>query len=430
VRHMPLHDITATDIVRLTASGALTAEAVTTACLERIAQREDAVRAWEYIDPDHALREARELDRGPARGPLHGVPIGIKDIIATADMPTGYGSPIYAGHRPAWDAACVAAIRAAGGIVLGKTVTTEFASSRAGKTVHPADPARTPGGSSSGSAAAVADRMLPLAVGTQTGGSIVRPASFCGVVGYKPSFGWIDRHGVKPLSESLDTVGVMARSIDDAARLVAVMAGRPELLDLKEVERPRIAVWSCDALDEAAPDMLACIRRAIDSLAQSGAVLVDCREPISTSDLDKAHHVIEYVEMGRALAFELQRYPGQLSPALRKRIESGQSYTAETYDEMKRVARQCRRAMRSLFSEFDAVIFPSTLGEAPTGHQSTGNALFNRFWTALYGPVITIPAGSGAAGMPLGIQLIGAIGDDLRLLSLARWAQSILRSDR
>lgn len=427
---MPLHELTATEIVRLIGSGALTAEAATVACLERISERESAVQAWEYIDRDYALRQARELDCRPVRGPLHGVPIGIKDIIATADMPTAYGSSIYSRHRPAWDAACVTAIRAAGGVIFGKTVTTEFASSRAGKTVHPKDSARTPGGSSSGSAASVADCMLPLAVGTQTGGSVVRPASFCGIVGYKPTFGWIDRHGVKPLSESLDTIGVMTRSIDDAARMVAVMAGRPALLDLKEAGRPRIAVWNCDALDQAEPSMLACMRRAIDNLAQRGAVFVECKEPISTADLDKAHHVIEYVEMGRALAFELQRYPDQLSPALRERIEAGQSYTAETYDEMKQVARQCRRAIRSLFSEFDAIIFPSALGEAPVGHQSTGNALFNRFWTALHGPVITIPAGTGAAGMPLGIQLIGAFGDDLRLLSLARWAESIIHSDR
>ena len=191
-----LNEQTATDIVRLASSGETTAEAVVRACLDRIDEREQVVNAWAYLDSDRAIAQAREIDRCATRGALHGVPVAVKDIIATADMPTSFGSPIYAGHRPPWDAACVAAIRAAGGIVLGKTVTTEFASSHPGKTTHPYDPKRTPGGSSSGSAAAVADRMSPLAIGTQTGGSVIRPASFCGVVGYKPSFGWVNRHGV------------------------------------------------------------------------------------------------------------------------------------------------------------------------------------------------------------------------------------------
>ncbi len=196
------------------------------ACLARIEDREAAVGAWAFLDRELALAQARALDAGSTRGPLHGLPVGIKDIIATADMPTEYGSPIYAGHRPAWDAACVSAIRAAGGVVMGKTVTAEFAASHPGKTRNPHNLAHTPGGSSSGSAAAVADGMVPLALGTQTGGSVIRPASFCGVVGYKPSFGLVSRHGVKPLSESLDTVGVFARSVRAAGLLAGVIARR------------------------------------------------------------------------------------------------------------------------------------------------------------------------------------------------------------
>ena len=208
--------LTAVELAAGVARRTLSAERVAREHLERIAEREPSVGAWVHLDPDHVLSQARALDQAAVRGPLHGVPVAIKDIIATADMPTEYGSPIYRHHRPAWDAACVTALRAAGAIIFGKTVTTEFATSYAGKTVNPHDATRTPGGSSSGSAAAVADFMVPLALGTQTGGSVIRPASFCGVVGYKPSFAAINRHGVKPLSESLDTVGVLARSVADA----------------------------------------------------------------------------------------------------------------------------------------------------------------------------------------------------------------------
>src|SRR5438094_10369182 len=207
------------DAAQAIASGRLTAEALASACLDRIAAREAVVGAWQYLDRDAALAAARQRDAEPPRGPLHGIPIAVKDLIDTADMPTGYGSPIYQGHRPAADASCVALARAAGAVALGKTVTTEFACFTAGKTANPHNPAHTPGGSSSGSAAAVADGMVPLAFGSQTAGSIIRPAAYCGVVGFKPSFGMIARAGVKPLADSLDTVGTMARNVADAAFL-------------------------------------------------------------------------------------------------------------------------------------------------------------------------------------------------------------------
>jgi Asp-tRNA(Asn)/Glu-tRNA(Gln) amidotransferase A subunit family amidase len=421
------NELTATEIVRLMSSGKATAEAIVRACLERIGEREQDVRAWTYLDPDRAIAQAREVDRRAEQGALRGVPVAVKDIIATDDMPTAYGSPIYAGHRPPWDAACVTAIRAAGGIVLGKTVTTEFASSHPGKTVHPYDPTRTPGGSSSGSAAAVADGMAPLAIGTQTGGSVIRPASFCGVVGYKPSFGWVDRHGVKPLSESLDTVGGMGRTVADAARLVSVMAGRPALLDLSEVHRPRIAVWRSEALRQAEPDMLACLENAAMRLSNQGARVSDFTPPAIFSDLDAAHHEIEYFEMGKALAFEMRTYREQLSAALRKRIEAGQACPPELYDEKRLVAREGRIALLSVFADFDVILTPSAAGEAPKGLTSTGNALFNRIWTLLYGPAVTISAGLGGHGMPLGVQFIGPRNDDLRTLAIAQWAEEILR---
>src|ERR1051325_4809805 len=232
MRMKPLHELTGVEAAQAIAAGTITSAALVSACLERISAREESVRAWEYLDAEAALAQARARDRSPTQVPLHGVPVGIKDLIDTSDMPTSYGSPIYAGHRPAWDAASVALLRAAGAAILGKKVTTEFAMFTPGKTANPHNAAHTPGGSSSGSAAAVADGMVPLALGTQTAGSVIRPASFCGVVGLKPSFGVIPRAGVKPLADSLDTIGTMARTVDDAAFFAGVISGRPALRDL------------------------------------------------------------------------------------------------------------------------------------------------------------------------------------------------------
>lgn len=230
---------TALEAARRIADGSLTCEALARACLERIAEREPEVRAWQHLDPDAALEAARRLDR-TGSGPLKGLPVGVKDIIDTGDMPTGYGSALYEGFRPPRDAACVALARRAGALMLGKTVSTEFAYFQPGRTRNPQDPGRTPGGSSSGSAAAVADGMVPLAFGTQTAGSVIRPASYCGCVGYKPTFGLIDRTGVRPFADSLDTVGVFARTVEDAAFFAAVLSGRPKLRIEGEDLRPRV----------------------------------------------------------------------------------------------------------------------------------------------------------------------------------------------
>ena len=426
MRESPLHELSAADIARATNAGTLTAEAVVRSCLERIAQRESAVGAWAFLDADHAIAQARDIDKSGKPRPLRGVPVGVKDIIATADMPTTYGSPIYANHRPAWDAACVAAIREAGGIILGKTVTTEFASSHPGKTMHPRDPERTPGGSSSGSAAAVADRMVPLALATQTGGSVIRPASFCGVIGYKPSFGWINRHGVKPLSESFDTIGMMSRNIEDAALLASVLTGRSMMLEAGMIERPRIGVWQNNMLERAQSVTLSRVRDVMGLLSRGGAAIEFVQQPDEFAELDAAHHFVEYLEMGKSLLFEYRECPDRLSSALRKRIEEGRSYAPETYDRMQQVIEVCRQRMAAIFLKFDVVLFPSTLGEAPKGLWNTGNALFNRFWTALYVPIVNLPIGVGDNQMPLGIQLIGREGDDRRLLWLAQSLEAML----
>src|SRR6266850_778588 len=255
--------LSARDATREIAAGRLSAEALVSACLERIAAREPVVRAWHYLDREAALAAARQRDAEAPSGPLHGIPIAVKDLIDTVDMPTGYGSVIYEGHRPAADAACVALARASGAIVLGKTVTTEFACFTAGKTANPRNPAHTPGGSSSGSAAAVAAGMVPLAFGTQTAGSIIRPAAYCGVVGFKPSFGVIPRAGVKPLADSLDTVGTMARNIADAAFFAGILGGRPGLREVAMPDAPpRFGLYRTPMWEDAEPSTAAALDHA------------------------------------------------------------------------------------------------------------------------------------------------------------------------
>src|SRR3954468_23374672 len=266
------------------AAGRLSAEALVSACLDRIAAREDVVGAWHYLDPEAALAAARHCDASPPRGPLHGVPIAVKDLIDTFDMPTGYGSPIYEGHRPAADAACVALARGAGAVVLGKTVTTEFACFTAGKTANPKNPAHTPGGSSSGSAASVADGMAPLAFGTQTAGSVIRPAAYCGIVGYKPSFGTIPRAGVKMLCDSLDTVGTMVRNVADAAFFAGVVAGRPALRDIAlpaalQGAPPRFGLYRTPKWDEAEHATVRALDHARAALERAGARITDIPFP-------------------------------------------------------------------------------------------------------------------------------------------------------
>jgi Asp-tRNA(Asn)/Glu-tRNA(Gln) amidotransferase A subunit family amidase len=416
----------ALDLAPLLQRRELSAEAVARACLERVEQREQAIGAWSFLDAGKLLSQARALDAQPVRGPLHGLPVGIKDIMATADMPTEYGSPIYRNHRPAWDAACVAAIRAAGGLIMGKTVTTEFAAMHPGKTVNPCNPAHTPGGSSSGSAAAVADFMAPFSLGTQTGGSVIRPASFCGIVGYKPSFGMINRHGVKPLSESLDTVGVLARSVGDAALLCAAITGRAGLTDPFPVQAPRIGIWRTYEWSKASSESIAAVERAASVFAAAGAQVREASMPELLAGLDEAHHTIEYHEMAGSLAFERQQHGDRLSANLSERLEKGRNIVPALYDQALAVADACRRLIAGVFVDFDVLLTPSATGEAPQGLGSTGNAVFNRGWTLLRVPCVTFPAWHGPKGLPVGVQLVGAFREDRKALSIARWAERAL----
>jgi Asp-tRNA(Asn)/Glu-tRNA(Gln) amidotransferase A subunit family amidase len=417
----------AREAARQIAEGQLTAEALAAACLDRIVARESVVGAWQYLDREQALAEARRRDREAPRGPLHGVPIAVKDLIDTADMPTAYGSAIYRGHRPPADAACVALARAAGAVVLGKTVTTEFATFTPGKTANPRNPAHTPGGSSSGSAAAVADGMAPLAFGTQTAGSVIRPAAFCGVAGYKPSFGLLNRAGVKPLADSLDTVGVLARNIEDAAFFAGVLAERPALRRLAPLPHmPRLGLYRTPMWDEAEPSVAAALDNAREALQRLGARVDEVAIAPEHHRLTEAQDRIMGYEMARALADERIRHSAELSPRLAQLLDAGLGVGAAEYDAARAAAEKARAQLAGFFAGYDAMLVPAAPGEAPAGLEYTGNPVFNRMWTLLGVPCATVPALWGEEGLPVGVQLVGRISDDARLLACAMFLERAL----
>jgi amidase len=419
--------LSARDAAQQIAAKRLSSEALVASCLERIAAREAAVGAWHYLDPEAARAAARQCDREPPRGPLHGLPIAVKDLIDTADMPTGYGSPIYQGHRPAADAACVALARSAGAVVIGKTVTTEFACFTPGKTANPRNPAHTPGGSSSGSAAAVGDGMVPLAFGTQTAGSVIRPAAFCGIVGYKPSFGTIPRAGVKMLADSLDTIGTMARSVADAAFFAGVVAGRPALRDpAPPPAPPRFGICRTPMWDEAEPSTAAALDRARSALERAGARAAEIAVPPEHEGLTAAQETIMGFELVRALAHERLQHSAELSPRLAQLLDAGMAVGADVYDAAQRETAAARNRLDVFFGPCDAILTPAAPGAAPAGLGYTGNPLFNRMWTLLGAPCVTVPALWGEDGLPTGVQLVGRVGDDAKLIGAALFLERAL----
>ena len=425
MRMSSLHTLTASEAARQIAAGQISSEALTQACLDHIRERDSEIEAWTYLEPEHALAQARARDRTPAQGVLHGVPVGVKDIMDTADMPTAYGSPIYAGHQTRWDAACVALLRAAGAVILGKTVTTEFAMYTPGKTANPHNPAHTPGGSSSGSAAAVASQMTPLALGSQTAGSVIRPASYCGVVGYKATHGQLSLAGVKPLSQSLDTLGAFARRVEDLYRLRAVfLGGSPELPRL--TQPPRIGVCRTPQWPLATPATQAAMDTARQRFAAAGAQVDEVALPSDFDGLAEAHVTIQVFEGARCCAFELTQHPDQLSPKTRELLEPGVTLPYADYTAALALANTCRVQLQSLFAERDVLLVPSAPGEAPAGLEATGDPIFNRLWTLLHPPAVNLPGLSGPQGLPVGVQAIGPIGADESLLAAAGWMQAQL----
>ncbi len=430
--------LSATEAARKIRDGELTSEELVQSCLERIAELEDAIGAWTHLDKDYALAQARAAqDRrqaGESLGPLHGVPVAIKDIFDTHDMPTENGTVLHAGRQPKSDSTVVSLLRQAGAIIMGKTVTTELAVLHPGKTANPHDLKRTPGGSSSGSAAAVASFMVPLATGSQTNGSMIRPASFCGVYGFKPSHGLISRHGVLLQSRFLDQIGVFARSLEDIAlmaevliahdpqdpdtrphaapRMVKTAAGEPPM-------PPRLAFAATPAWDEFAdgdtkeafPELLQHLGIGADSLNLGPAF----------EQIYGWHKTVMGADQAMNYRREYERGKDKLSPTLVDAIEQGQKVLAVDYNEAMATRDGLNRLLSEIFDTYDAILTPAAAGQAPLGLETTGNPVFCTPWTFCGVPAISLPLLEGSDGLPMGVQLVGPRGDDARLLRTARW---------
>lgn len=432
----------AVEAVQRIKEGSLGAREYAQALLERVRETEEQVGAWAHLDPEHVLAQADAADEAHAAGqdfgPLHGIPVGVKDIIDTRDLPTENGTVLHAGRQPRHDAVVVAHLRAAGGLLMGKTVTTELATYAPGKTRNPHDTAHTPGGSSSGSAAAVAAGMTPLAIGTQTNGSVIRPAAFCGVVGYKPTRGWIPGRGILVQSPPLDQAGVFARSVEDAALLAQCLCGhdpadassvpraRPPLLEIARAEPPlpptlgfvRTPMW-----DRVAPDAQEAFLELVDLI---GERCTDIDLPETALGVIDLHRRVMEADIAASFADEYERGQGSLSASLRGQIERGRQVSAVDYRQALERRGLVADALDSLFDNVDAFVTPATLGTAPQGLESTGDPVMCTLWTFTGQPAITLPLLHGANGLPLGVQLVGRRGDDARLLRTARWLDRLV----
>jgi Asp-tRNA(Asn)/Glu-tRNA(Gln) amidotransferase A subunit family amidase len=412
--------LTASDAAEKLGRGEITSVELVEDCLARIAEREADIHAWAYVDPAAALLQARMRDAEPRRSALHGVPIGIKDIFDTCDMPTAYGSSAYAGHRPANDAAAVALMRRAGLVILGKCTTTEFACPIPVGVRNPHDFQRSPGVSSSGSAAAVADFMTPLALGSQTGGSTILPASFCGVFGFKASLTGIDRGGIRHLRPTLDTMGLFARSMADIALLDAVLTGCAPVPPPSNVHGLRIGLCRTASWSEALPETVAAIEDAIRLLSGAGARIIDAELPPVFSGLADSHRVISSFEGARAMAVEIRDYLGTMNPRNQETARDAKAITAAQYETAQLHAIACQRALAATFEGCDVLLTPSTCGEATDDLTGVSKSVFNRNWTLLHTPCANIPAFAGPHGLPVGIQVVGPVGSDARTIALTQ----------
>jgi len=415
----------AAEAVQLLARREISSEELVRALLARIEVEEPRVGAWQLVDAEGALLAARRLDRARDRPPLCGLPVGVKDIIDTAGLATERGSPIHAGRVPERDAEAVARLRAAGAIVLGKTVTTEFAYYRPGKTRNPHDPARTPGGSSSGSAAAVAASFVPAALGTQTAGSVIRPASYCGVVGMKLTHGLVPLDGVSPLAASLDTLGLFARHPADLPPLLEAL-GVASAGEERGAGPPRIGLSRTEQWALATPASRTVVEGAAAALARAGAEVREVELGPEFRGLFEAQKTIMAVEVARSFAELLRLREGDLSPVLRNLIRVGEATPPREYAAALELARGGRSALPGALGGCDALLTPAALGEAPLGLESTGDPAFCRVWTLLGAPCVAVPAGRGSAGMPVGVQLVGAPGRDHALAAVAAFAKGAL----
>lgn len=440
------HTFTATDEIAQLQSGQLTAQDLLTDCLQQIERREPQVKAWQCLQPERAMAEARQWDAQIADGesntmlPLQGIPVAIKDIMATHDMPTEWGTPIHAGQQFSYDAAVVARLRAVGAMILGKTTTTEYASAQAPGTTNPHNPEHTPGGSSSGSAAAIAACMVPLALGTQTMGSIMRPAAYCGVFGFKPSFGAVSRVGIMPVSRELDHVGWFARSIDDLALLYQVLAGS----DSRDPDcwgghlstswngtmpqPPRITLLHDPNWSQADAIAQVNLHNQAEALAAAGATVKLLKLPPEFDAYFNYVQVLMCAGLAANHGADYDQSCDRMSPQMQELIQRGRSYSALDYAQARHAVVDYRQALAEIFAQCDAILTLATTGTAPVGLANTGSPVFCALWTLCGLPAISIPTGEAENGLPLAVQLVGAWRTDFELLQVAKWIQMQLSS--
>ena len=440
-----LTSLSATDLAAAIRDGQHTSEEVVEAHLARIVDVDDKIEAWAFLDPDHARAQAKRADMarraGQPLGPMHGVPVGVKDIIDTKGVPTENGTPIDAGRRPSKDAAIVTRLKAAGAVILGKTVTTELAYYAPNKTKNPHDPSRTPGGSSSGSAAAVASGMAPVAIGTQTNGSVIRPASFCGVVGYKPTWGFIPRTGILAQCHHLDTIGTFGRSVADAAMLGDVLIGHDE----GDTATTPIAHQGLSTAAHSTPPirpLFAFVKTSVweqaddetkEALAELAGVLGNAVDQVDLPEAFAQGHALHRKLMTGGFAHNLAGYEerggDQLSKHMRDALSEGRDVRAHDYLAAVDWIAVLNAGLDEIFKRYDAILTPSAAGAAPQGLDSTGNPAFCTLWTLLGTPAVTLPLLQNESGMPIGVQLVGRRGDDSRLLRTAAWLTKTLEAE-
>ncbi|OYR11423.1 amidase [Brucella thiophenivorans] len=417
--------LTTREIASVVETKQLSVRAVTEAYLERIAQTDGPIKAWQYLNIEQARKNADAMDKNGAKGALAGIPIGVKDVIDTSDMPTGYGTPIYEGFQPPWDAPAVQIAKNSGALILGKTVSTELAMASPNKTRNPHNPAHTPGGSSSGSCAAVAAGMVPLALGTQTSGSVIRPASFCGVTAFKPTFGSINTVGIKVLCHGLDTLGVIARNIGDAAYCVATLSGQSELAALTPPTRSRIGVLLGTRLEKAEAYAIEAVNRLALAAEAAGAEVTIIPAPAWYDGIFELHEAVMGWEVTQSLASEISHHWNELTPVTRTMLDDQGRIDEPRYRAAMTEIHGIRHLMDSILSRFDAVLTLAAPGEAPEG-MATGDPIFNRLWSVLQVPLICLPVSKGAKGLPVGVQLVGARGADLRLGNAALFLENVI----
>jgi Asp-tRNA(Asn)/Glu-tRNA(Gln) amidotransferase A subunit family amidase len=412
--------MTASEARQALHAGTLTVEALARSCLQRVKARDPQLQAWAFVDEELLLAEARRLDGAQDRGVLHGIPVAIKDVFLTKDQPTQYNSPLYVGFRPAIDAACVKLLRAAGALIFGKTTTVEFgATGRRAATRNPHNLEHTPGGSSSGSAAAIADKHVPLSLCTQTGGSTIRPASFCGIFGMKPSWGLVSNEGAKVFAPSLDTVGWHARSVADLAMLYQVFDPEAGNMPAFTLRGARVGICRSPAWPDAEAATTYALTAASDRLHAAGAAVSDLDLPAHFAGLLPAQNLIMRTEGRASFLCEYRRDRKQLSADLIAQVENAAGHTRAQLLAAYNLAAECRAQFDAIAASFDLILTPSATGEAPMGFTSTGHWTFNAMWTLLHAPCINVPGFVGPGGLPVGLTLTGARFSDHRILAAA-----------